>query len=177
MKSRRKNNLLTGRQRRLLLALSASEWRIPCWSEESAYRTLESKGLVEAKCDHHTLSIAYRRTYSGKKIASIQQDRKKIINGRYEVDVDGNVFNAKTGNQLKPGRQSSGYLTVSLYDGTAPKHPKSYLVHRLVAGAFLGNSDLQINHIDGDKENNRVSNLEWCSAIHNREHYLSELKE
>ena len=132
---------------------------------------------MEAKCDHHTLSIAYRRTYSGKKIASIQQDRKKIIIGRYEVDVDGNVFNAKTGNQLKPGRQSSGYLTVSLYDGTAPKHPKSYLVHRLVAGAFLGNSDLQINHIDGDKENNRVSNREWCSAIHNREHYLSELKE
>jgi hypothetical protein len=103
--------------------------------------------------------------------------RKPIMNGRYSVDANGNVFNA-SGRKLRPGVQSRGYLTVGLYDGSSPKKCKSYLVHRLVAEAFLGPSSLpQVNHIDGDKRNNCVSNLEFCSAVHNIEHYQSELKE
>ena len=46
----------------------------------------------------------------------------------------------------------------------------SHLVHRLVADTFLGESDLQVNHIDGNKENNSVTNLERVTAALNIKH-------
>lgn len=49
---------------------------------------------------------------------------------------------------------------------------KAFFIHRLVAIAYLSNPNnySQINHIDGDKSNNHVSNLEWCSDLQNKEH-------
>lgn len=101
-------------------------------------------------------------------------DEKSIYNGRYFVRDDGTVWNAK-GKQLRPGLMSRGYLTVSLYDGSKPKKPKSHLVHRLVAAAFWGESDLQINHKNGDKKDNRLENLEYCTAMENARHAIEVL--
>lgn len=47
------------------------------------------------------------------------------------------------------------------------KKEKSFLVHRLVGMAFLGKSDLTINHINGNRFDNRLENLEWCSLKEN----------
>lgn len=49
---------------------------------------------------------------------------------------------------------------------------KHYLIHRLVAQAFIPNPTQlpQVNHIDGQKYNNHVANLEWCDAFHNMQH-------
>ena len=84
----------------------------------------------------------------------------------YEVSNLGRVRNIQTGRVLKPILISTGYYQVGLF-----KQNKCYrkLIHRLVAEAFLENSDNlpQINHIDEDKTNNVVSNLEWCSASYN----------
>lgn len=63
-----------------------------------------------------------------------------------------------------------GYLRVRLWDRP---NAKDYFVHRLVAYMFLGeptSNDLQINHIDEDKQNNRVDNLEWCTPKENCNH-------
>lgn len=96
--------------------------------------------------------------------------QKLIYHDRYLATDDGNIINAQTGKVLRGGKNSKGYLTVSLYDGSSPKRPKSFLVHRLIAEAFLGSSDLQINHKDGNKTNNRVSNLEWVTHQENVDH-------
>ena len=68
---------------------------------------------------------------------------------------------------LKPCKTTYGYLEVRLYKNRVAKMHK---VHRLVAKAFIPNDDLfadTINHIDEDKTNNRVENLEWMSRDDN----------
>jgi hypothetical protein len=99
---------------------------------------------------------------------------RPIYNGRYFAREDGTIWNV-SGKEIKGGLQSKGYLTVSLYDGSKPKKPRSFLVHRLIAEAFFGESILQINHKNGDKKDNRVENLEYCTPIENARHAISVL--
>lgn len=101
-------------------------------------------------------------------------DARPIYGGRYFAKEDGTIWNAN-GKQMKPGVQSKGYLTICLYDGSRPKRPKSFLVHRLIAEAFLGQSTLQINHKNGNKRDNRVENLEYCTALENARHAIEVL--
>ena len=70
--------------------------------------------------------------------------------------------------------EKDGYLVVALSKKGARKMHK---VHRLVAAAFIGGEHrgLQINHIDGDKSNNSVDNLEWCSCKQNILHKFNAL--
>lgn len=53
---------------------------------------------------------------------------------------------------------------------------KSVLIHRIVAQTYLPNLDNlpQVNHINGDKTDNRVENLEWCNNRYNQQHYHGE---
>ena len=70
---------------------------------------------------------------------------------------------------LKLHRLNSGYLFVVLCN---KQNMKQILVHRLVAKTFIENDKnyQEINHKDGNKENNTVSNLEWCSRSYNLKH-------
>lgn len=70
---------------------------------------------------------------------------------------------------LKPRRKEDGYLQVYLYNNGK----KQAYVHRLVAESFIPNTDnkAQVNHIDFNKENNIVENLEWVTAVENLRHY------
>lgn len=76
---------------------------------------------------------------------------------------------------LKPDdSHNGGYLTVMLsIHGKAKRH----LVHRLVASEFLENQlgRPEVNHVDGNKKNNRVENLEWISRQKNIDHAVSSL--
>ena len=67
-------------------------------------------------------------------------------------------------------KRKDGYLDLTISG-------KSKLVHRLVADCFLGQSaNKEINHKDGNKRNNHVSNLEWCDRSHNIKHSINTLK-
>ena len=87
----------------------------------------------------------------------------------YEVSNLGNVRNKKTGRYLKPNITTCGYARARLYnkDGVKP-----IMIHRLVASAFLSNPDNkpEVNHMDGNKVNNSVTNLEWCTKSENMRH-------
>lgn len=84
----------------------------------------------------------------------------------YQVSNLGNVKSSYSGKNLKRGTQNVGYKCVNLYKN---KVSKTYLIHRLVAQAFIENPQNLpcINHIDEDKTNNRVENLEWCNQKYN----------
>ncbi len=96
--------------------------------------------------------------------------------GLYQVSNFGNV--KSLGNEfsrkerfLKLSPQSRGYLTVVLQKNATRK---TVLAHRLVAEHFIYNieSKSQVNHIDGDKTHNIVSNLEWVSHRENLDHAI-----
>jgi len=90
----------------------------------------------------------------------------------YEVSDWGRVRSLKFGKEkiLKPGKDNGGYLRINLC-----KNGKQYTkkVHRLVLETFnpIENMDkLQANHIDGNKENNYIGNLEWMTCSENHKH-------
>lgn len=96
----------------------------------------------------------------------------------YEISNFGNV-RTKTrqgarghvvkGHSIKQRNNSNGYLRCSMNLGNGSKE---YLVHRLVAQYFVENphGKQYVNHIDGNKHNNRADNLEWCTKSENELH-------
>ena len=104
---------------------------------------------------------------------------KKLEGFDYEyfITKDGRVWsnNRKNGiERFMKQYEMDGYLNVGLYkDGKQ----KKFRVHRLVAQAFITNLENKpyINHIDGDRKNNCVSNLEWCTQRENVIHAIHTL--
>lgn len=92
----------------------------------------------------------------------------KDYNGLYFISNLGNIKNAK-GKILKQGLCSQGYSRLNL---TINNKYKTHRVHRLIAEAFIENIDNKpyINHINGIKNDNRIENLEWCTAKDNIRH-------
>jgi hypothetical protein len=93
----------------------------------------------------------------------------------YSVSSDGRVFSNKRSGQIELSPSTStGYAQVKFSNGT---EKKNWQVHRLVAEMFIPNrKNLEIvNHIDGDKLNNDVSNLEWVTRKGNAKHYEEKL--
>ena len=91
------------------------------------------------------------------------------FNDTYAVSNKGRIKNVKTGRILHSFVNPHGYLQVML---CKDKKKYSYRIHRLVAYCFIPNKENKpyINHIDGNKQNNEVSNLEWCTAKENNNH-------
>ena len=87
----------------------------------------------------------------------------------YEVSRSGEVRNIKTGRILKHALNIRNYHFVNLCNENGPK---SKVIHRLVAIAFIPNPENypQVNHKDGNKINNHVSNLEWVTNQMNAKH-------
>ena len=92
---------------------------------------------------------------------------RKIPNWEeYEVDETGKVRNTLTGNTIVGDTNNAGYQRICCYRN---KHKQKFFRHRLVAELFIDNPNNlpEVNHIDVDKTNNSVTNLEWCDRLHN----------
>lgn len=86
----------------------------------------------------------------------------------HAVNIAGEVIRIKTRRTIKPSLNKKGYPQVCL------QNRKSYRVHRLVAETFIPNPENlpEVNHIDGNKLNNHIDNLEWCTTKENINHAI-----
>lgn len=89
--------------------------------------------------------------------------------GIYQVSSLGRVKRVTTGRILKSGKNRGGYLYINLCKQGVVSNKR---IHRLVAQAFIPNPENKsdINHIDEDKTNNTVTNLEWTTRKENLNH-------
>lgn len=89
--------------------------------------------------------------------------------GLYKITETGEVFGIKRNKYLSLAKDHNGYPKISLCKGNLRKN---HSVHRLVAQAFIPNplNLPQVNHKNGNKTDNRVENLEWCTASFNLKH-------
>lgn len=100
------------------------------------------------------------------------------INTKYFACPSGKIFSSYTNKYLSSTDNGTGYSNVKLFlytDAAGKKHYKTCYVHRLIASVFIPNvGNLpQVNHIDGNKTNNALSNLEWCTAKQNTHHAIT----
>ncbi len=87
------------------------------------------------------------------------------IYGHYLASSHGRIMNYKHGEKKIRAQATTlaGYKSITI-------RGKTHHVHRLIMAAFHGESKLQVNHMDMDKTNNHITNLEYCTESENQRH-------
>lgn len=106
--------------------------------------------------------VGYEGLYKVSNFGNVKSLHRKI-------KMKNGVWRTQEEIMIKKEITKPGYFRVMLCDGETRIHRA---VHRLVADAFIPNSNNYdcVNHIDGNKQNNFVNNLEWCSYSYNSWH-------
>lgn len=114
-------------------------------------------------------------THVEDELGSPGEEWRPIRDGHYEVSNHGRVRRARAasgtcvGRLLKPRIDGCGYMAVVLYTNA---RPRQVYIHRLVTMAFIGPcpDSHEVNHKDGDKQNNHIANLEYVTHHDNMRH-------
>lgn len=142
-------NLKSSRENDMIIELSKrdKDERLNIIPRESGEEWAIIDGYENYAISTHGRVFSFMRTYID------TMGRKRDIGNRIMTLSDSNA----------------GYNTVRL---TSQDKSENKLVHRLVANAFLENPNkyIYVNHKDGNKKNNNIKNLEWCSPSHNNQH-------
>lgn len=100
---------------------------------------------------------------------------RKIPNfSNYRITTDGDIYNDKTSKKLTNSVSRSGSLRVSIRNDKGER--KTCQVHRLLATTYIQNlsNKPQVDHIDGDKQNNNINNLRWCTDEENQKYRIEQ---
>lgn len=94
----------------------------------------------------------------------------------YKINIDGKIIS--NNNKLLTETINDGYKSISLKDKITKKY-KNIRLHRLIAHIFVKkpinfNNEFVVNHIDNNRFNNNINNLEWCSAKENTRKYFQK---
>jgi len=95
----------------------------------------------------------------------------KGFENQYSITKSGKVFSHKK-NRFMNLTDFKGYKKVKLRDNKNNQKPKNFLVHRLVADAFIPNPENkpEVNHINSKRFDNSIENLEWATREENNQH-------
>lgn len=99
---------------------------------------------------------------------------KQVQDFDYEINEEGIVRRISSKRVKKPYLRKDGYVGIQLYKSKT--EVLNFQLHRLIAIAFIPNPNNLpfINHMDSDRQNNKISNLEWCTKQENVIHgYIS----
>lgn len=104
------------------------------------------------------------------KLSELGADKVPKFEGYY-CTKRGDVYSVRKGyiDEIGHSLDKDGYLKVMLVDNDG--HPKHFRKHRVIAMTYLGESNLYINHINGNKQDNRVENLEYVTNRENQSHW------
>jgi hypothetical protein len=95
------------------------------------------------------------------------KDKKRFRDTEYFVTTDGKII--RNDRILKPSINNAGYYSLTIcHKGSK----KMMMIHRIIAETYITNqfNKLEVNHIDGNKLNNHIDNLEWVSSSENKKH-------